>query len=688
MLHVLHSHFDYLAFAAGSLLLLSAVHWWLGRTRVNRPGFQSWLILALILILGWFSTDEAGRSEQEQLRTMVEGFPPTYAQEMQRMGHAKLTLETQPDDPLYLEMIAAEIRWLAVNRSINDIYTFRKLPDGTVVLMVDSETDYDHDGKYEGEREQRTKLGEVYPDVTPTLSRALDGHIEFDGEPYTDRWGTWVSAYAPLYDPQGKMEGILGVDYTAASWVQAIEQARLTMIGYLSVLVVLTAAASGVTAFAVASRELAAEVREKELARISQKKIETLINSLDAIVWEADAGTFRFCYVSSQSARILGYTPEEWLASETFWADHLHPEDGWAVGYCMEMVARLETYQFDYRMLAADGRTVWIRESGGILAEDGRPVLVRGVFLDITAQKLAAAELEATHAKLMEASRQAGMAEVATGVLHNVGNVLNSVNVSSTIINDRVCGSQVASLTRVAALLREKGEGLPAFLADDPRGKVLPALITSLADALVAEQSTLKNELEALTRNIAHIKTIVAMQQDYAKVSGVMEPLEVAALVSDALQINATSLWRHEVTVVRDFQDVPPVLADKHKALQILVNLIRNAKQSLDDSASADRRITITIRCENAVNVKITVSDTGMGIAQENLERVFSLGFTTKPDGHGFGLHSGANAAHEMGGSLLGSSDGPGTGATFTLTLPVAGSDAASAGTANASSRS
>ena len=671
---LLSSHLDYLVFAGLSMALLAIIHYWLHkRAGGNRTQWIAWAFLMPVLAGGWFATDRAGKGEQQRLREMVEGLPPTYAQEMQRLGHARLTLETAADDPLYTEMIEAEKRWLSVIRSVNDIYTFRKLPEGKIVLMVDSETDYDRNGKFEGEREQRTAIGEEYPNPSPTLMRAFEGEASFDDAPYTDRWGTWVSAYSPIFGPDGKVEAVLGVDYSASAWVAAMKRARMTVIGYLSVLVILIAAATGVTAFALASGEVVAHGREKEQLRLSRKKFETLVNSIDGIVWEADPNAFHFTFVSQQAEAILGYTQEQWLASQTFWADHLHPEDRWAIEYGARMVANENKYQYDYRMLAADGRTVWIRESAAVLYEGGSAVLVRGVFLDITEQKLAAEELESAHQKLIESSRHAGMAEVATGVLHNVGNVLNSVNVSSTLISDRVRSSQVGNLAKVAALLREQGEGLAAFIASDPRGKAVPGLIASLTDALAEEQVAITREVGVLTRNVAHIKDIVAMQQSYAKVSGLMEPLSVSGLVGDALQINAASLSRHEVTVERKFEEVPAVLVDKHKVLQILVNLIRNAKQSLDDSANPKKLLTIGIRAGEDGIVRISITDTGMGIAPDNLERIFSHGFTTKKNGHGFGLHSGANSAQEMGGSLIASSDGPGLGATFTLELPIAG---------------
>jgi signal transduction histidine kinase len=181
------------------------------------------------------------------------------------------------------------------------------------------------------------------------------------------------------------------------------------------------------------------------------------------------------------------------------------------------------------------------------------------------------------------------------------------------------------------------------------------------------------HEAGALTDNIRHIKEIVSMQQNYAKTFGVLEMLPVAGLVDDALQLNSGAVNRHNIKVVREFAKVPPILTEKHKVLQILVNLIRNAKHACDDSERHDKQITLRIASGTDSGVKIQVVDNGVGIPAENLTRIFNHGFTTRRNGHGFGLHSGAIAAKEMGGSLTAFSEGLGRGATFTLELPANG---------------
>jgi signal transduction histidine kinase len=280
-------------------------------------------------------------------------------------------------------------------------------------------------------------------------------------------------------------------------------------------------------------------------------------------------------------------------------------------------------------------------------------------------------ELEKMHQKLLEASRYAGMAEIATGVLHNVGNALNSVNVSALLISDRLRQSRIAHLASVVGLLRENAGNLGQFLTADPKGKNLPGFIDSLAQRLSVEQAELLREGEGLVRNIAHIKEIVDVQQIYARVSAVIEALPATELVEDALQMNGAAFERHGVEVVREFDPVPPVRVDRHKVLQILINLIRNAKQAASDSPRLDKRMTVRIGANGNNRVKIIVADNGVGIAPENFTRIFAHGFTTRKNGHGFGLHSAALAANEMGGSLGVHSDGPGCGATFTLELPM-----------------
>jgi PAS domain S-box-containing protein len=290
-------------------------------------------------------------------------------------------------------------------------------------------------------------------------------------------------------------------------------------------------------------------------------------------------------------------------------------------------------------------------------------------FRDVTERKRTQTEIENIHRQLVEASRRGGMAEIAANVLHNVGNVLNSVNISTGLIVESVKHSRVSNLARVVALLAEHAQDLGAFITTDSRGKHLPAHLARLSEHLLADQAAMGNELESLRRNVEHIKQIVARQQHFATFGGVTEMINVVSLVEDGLRMNEDALGRYRVEVIRDFDKVPPLNAEKHKILQILVNLLRNAKHACQDSGCTDPRLTVRVANGDG-RVRISVMDNGIGIPPENLTRIFNHGFTTREDGHGMGLHGSALAAKEMGGSLTVHSDGPGQGAVFTLELP------------------
>jgi PAS domain S-box-containing protein len=318
-----------------------------------------------------------------------------------------------------------------------------------------------------------------------------------------------------------------------------------------------------------------------------------------------------------------------------------------------------------------DGRVTWVLTSKIPLRDSaGQIAGTIGIAKDITQLKATEAKLEEVHKQLLETSHQAGMAEVATSVLHNVGNVLNSVNVSATLVSDQMRRSKVPFVGKVAELFAAHSGNLMEFLTNDPKGRKIGPYLSTLSDDLACEQKKMGEELDHLRKKIEHIKEIVAMQQNLAQVSGVSESVPVTELVEDAMRINASSLSRHEVELVCEMEADPVVTIQRHKVMQVLINLIRNAKQACDDRGGTDKKITIRVQ-RAAERVIISVIDNGVGIPKENLTRIFAHGFSTKKDGHGFGLHSGALNAKELGGTLTARSDGPGQGATFVLDLPI-----------------
>jgi PAS domain S-box-containing protein len=305
-----------------------------------------------------------------------------------------------------------------------------------------------------------------------------------------------------------------------------------------------------------------------------------------------------------------------------------------------------------------------------LLGSDGETLGAVAVIQDTTERKYQEIELERVNKELITASREAGMAEVATNVLHNVGNILNSVNISASLVAERVRQSRAAGVARLADMIKEQGERLGEFVSTDPRGKRIGEYLAALGEQLLGDQRAALEELALLRDNLEHIKDTVTMQQSYAKLCGVTETVEVVDLVEDSLRLNAGAFARHGVALERDFAPVPRINVDKHKVLQILVNLVRNAKYACDDSGRADKRITLRIEAMEH-GVRISVIDNGIGIPPENMNRMFQHGFTTRESGHGFGLHSGALAANELGGTLRAESAGTGLGASFILDLPL-----------------
>ena len=280
-------------------------------------------------------------------------------------------------------------------------------------------------------------------------------------------------------------------------------------------------------------------------------------------------------------------------------------------------------------------------------------------------------QLKDAQSELMDSARQAGMAEIATNVLHNVGNVLNSVNISADLVSRKLRASKALGLGKAMQLINAHPGDLGTFLTEDEKGKLLPGYLNQLVEAIAIEQQGMSDELAQLSKSVDHIKDIVSTQQSYAGASTLLEPVNISALMDDALRMNAGALSRHHVTVVKAYAPVPEILADKHRLLLIMVNLISNAKYAMDKLSERPRQITLAVESVGDQTLKISVKDDGEGIPPENMARIFTHGFTTRKEGHGFGLHSCALAAVEMNGQLSAHSDGPGLGAVFTLTIPM-----------------
>jgi PAS domain S-box-containing protein len=423
------------------------------------------------------------------------------------------------------------------------------------------------------------------------------------------------------------------------------------------------------------TREFEQQIAERQLAEEAMKESEqryrALFENNPVPMFVMDLETLKFVAVNHAAVKHYGYTQAEFmkmtLTSLTHGADPIE----------VSRAFRSEAKSFDvgeWHHRRKNNEIIDVALTAHAIVFAGKVTKIV-LATDVTERNRTQRQLQEMHKKLMETSRQAGMAEVATGVLHNVGNVLNSVNVSASLLGDNVRHTKAVGVKKVADLIAANASDLAAFFGPDGKGQMLPGYLASLAEQLAAEQAASFSELDQLQKNIAHIKDIVAMQQSHARVVGVLEGIPADSLIEDALRLVDADLKSSGVRVeVNAEPGMPELHTDRHKVTQILVNLITNARQAMDNTDADDRILTINIS-RDGTHGYIVMQDRGCGIPRENLTRIFNHGFTTKPEGHGFGLHGAANAAKEVGGALTGASDGPGTGATFTLKLPVASAE-------------
>ncbi len=281
------------------------------------------------------------------------------------------------------------------------------------------------------------------------------------------------------------------------------------------------------------------------------------------------------------------------------------------------------------------------------------------------------ASLARTRDDLVIASNQAGMAEVATNLLHNVANALNSVSVATSTLQGQLADSRSQTLCAVVDLMLEKGDDLPRFLAEDERGRRIPELLQAATQVLLAEHTEIGEELNRLDQQVRYTTAIISTQQAYARGARVAERVLLHEVVKDAISLHWDSLAGNGIRIEERYEDNLQVVVEKNKVLQILSNLFSNAREAMGEGSNPDRVLTLVLECREPGWATLEARDTGVGVLREDLDRVFAFGWTTKVDGHGFGLHGSSTAARELGGTLAAHSDGLGEGATFTLTLPL-----------------
>lgn len=391
--------------------------------------------------------------------------------------------------------------------------------------------------------------------------------------------------------------------------------------------------------------------------------------------WEYDLATGRFLWTENDIISLRNSNLDPRYQGDALLAS-IHPEDAAAVRATIlrAVRARRATCAFQMRVAASE-TTIYLQVHAKLLADaHGRVSRLLGVSWDVTEQVRQEERKVRLQLQLQEASRQAGMAEVATGVLHSVGNVLNSVSVSAALLTSRLRESRAVNVQRLAQLLPDQTSALVSFFATDPRGQELPGYLRQLGEHLVRENRELQDEARALATHVEHIGAIVAAQQTYARRGGNPEELDVAELIERTIVLHFS--LGSDITVRRDYHALARVTIDRHKVMQILANLLSNAHHAIRAQAHGPKVLTVRLRPAPPGSFQIDVEDSGVGISEAVMGRLFEFGFTTRKDGHGFGLHSSAALAREMGGSLRAYSRGTGLGACFTLRLPMTRSEA------------
>jgi PAS domain S-box-containing protein len=390
-------------------------------------------------------------------------------------------------------------------------------------------------------------------------------------------------------------------------------------------------------------------------------------------IYERDVGAGTVWW-SDVMFEIFGQDPATFTPDVESWSMLIHAEDrGRAIanGGTAHRLRIADSIQ--YRIVRPDGTVRYVQSIGSSATQEpidgtcASSIRIVGIALDVTERVEAETRERVLQEKLRVSSHQAGMAEIATGVLHNVGNVLNSLGIANATARRHLKSLRVERLGIVAAMMRENRASLAVFLAQDPRGRHLPEYLPALAAELAGTTESVQLEMNVIENLLNHLRDIVSAQQAHAQGGGMREPVNLRDIVESALTMQAPELAGTEI--VRDYAELEPVITDRHKLLQILVNFVSNARDALSLGGASPGRITVALRAEDEHAV-ISVTDSGVGMSEVVMANLWQFGYTTKVDGHGFGLHNSANAAQEIGATIAAFSEGVGEGSRFVLRLP------------------
>ncbi len=322
----------------------------------------------------------------------------------------------------------------------------------------------------------------------------------------------------------------------------------------------------------------------------------------------------------------------------------------------------------EVNMVLPNGEQKWIENRFAAIRDDTTISEIMLIATDISMRKKTEKKFKTAQKELLAQAHLAGMAEIATGILHNVGNILNSLKVSAQLIQEVLRKSSIDGFKNANQLLNEHADNLNDFFRHNPKGKKLLLYYQTLEEKFEGDNNKIISYMSRLFDKIQEISDVVAAQQDYAGAPSFLEELDVSVIIDSVLVIESEIMEESYISVEKEYTNVPKIVAQKTKFLHILVNLFKNARNAMTESSS--KKLSVRVDC-NDRTVFIRVKDTGMGIPQKDITKIFAYGYTTMKDGLGFGLHNCANYMTEMGGKIWAESDGKGEGATFVLEFPL-----------------
>ncbi len=389
---------------------------------------------------------------------------------------------------------------------------------------------------------------------------------------------------------------------------------------------------------------------------------------------------------SDTAIAVTGYSAAELNDKQSLWFEIVHQSYRQRLSQMWAKCLKSETVEpMEYQIIRKDQQRRWVKATFvPQLSSKGNLIACDCLLQDIDEKKVAENnmklakekaeklnyQLELTYKKLMETAHCAGMAEAAANVLHNVGNALNSINVSAGLVTEKIMRSEIPNLKKISALLDKNRSNIEAYLRDDTQGKHVLTYLKEVACQLGSEQKETIAKLNSLIKNVENVKEIISQQRYYTENKQNVVPASINDIIENAIQINNAALERSEISVIRDYEDIGTIYIDKHQTIQVLVSLIDNAANAIEKNGKHERTLRIKTVLSGSNKLTIEIKDSGVGIKKKLLEKIFQRGYTTSKNGHGFGLHSCVAAVRNMRGTITAKSDGPNRGATFILQLP------------------